>query len=441
MIKRTKFFIVALFFIPLAVTEARGNEVAQLQQELSALKAQFAEMKEDYRARVNQLESKYEARITQLQSQMEGMAKTYSVAAEKPRVVAAPAPQAYSPGRFFQSFNPDVSVIGDFLYHATDAKQEDLRNQFQMRQTELAFSASIDPYAKGDFFFHVEQEDGEWHIGLCEGYMTLLTLPIDGLQAKVGKFKVEFGKANRYHLHNLPWVDFPNMVTNYLGGEGMSEPGVSASYLIPNPWGKYIELTGQVVNNRNGVSYAGAEGTTLCYLGHLKFFHDINEESSLELGTSLMTGSNDDGLGRFGTNMTTLEGVDITYKWRPLQQGLYKSLTFQNELLFSQHDRPYLDDGVSIVDAKCIDSWAAYSSLAYQFAKRWTAFGRYDFAEYPVDASSRENAYSAGITFAQSEYCFWRIQFKHTNRNLDKDSNEVWLQCDFGLGPHRKHEY
>ncbi len=423
-------FIFILLLIPPAVTDARGSEVAQLQQELAALRAQFNEMRVDYEARINHLETR-----------MEGMAKTYSIEATKPRAVAPAPAQTTGLGRYFQSFNPDVSVIGDFTYHGTDMKGTEFRNQFQMRQAELAFSASLDPYARGDFFFHVEQEDGEWHIGLCEGYMTLLELPIDGLQAKVGKFKVEFGKANKYHLHNAPWVDFPDMVTHYLGGEGMSEPGVSASYLVPNPWDKYIELTGQVVNNRNGVSFAGAEGTSLVYLGHLKVFHDINEESTVELGTSLATGSNDDGLGRFGTNMTTLEGIDLTYKWRPLQQGLYRSLVFQNEVLFSQKDRPYLDDGTDIVEDKLINSWAAYSSLQYQFAKRWSAFGRYDFAEFPDHSTQRDNAYSLGLTFAQSEYCFWRLQFKHTDRNYDKDSNEVWLQCDFGLGPHRAHQY
>ena len=422
-------FIITFLFIPLVATDSRGNDAAGVQAELAALRSQFNEMKGSYEVRINQLETK-----------IEDLAKTYSISAtEKPHVVA-PA-QATSLGRYFQSFNPDVSVIGDFVYRNTDAKSTEFRNQFQMRQTELAFSAYIDPYARGDFFFHIEQEDGDWHIGLCEGYMTLLALPIDGLQAKIGKFKVDFGKVNKLHLHNLPWVDYPNMITNYFGPEGMSEPGVSASYLIPNPWDKYIELTGQMVNNRNGASFAGGEGTSLVYLGHLKLFHDINEASTVELGTSLMTGSNDDGLGRFGSDMTTLEGIDLTYKWRPLQRGLYKSLIFQNEFLFSQHNRPLFDDGTDVIDSKDIESWAEYSSLEYQLAKRWTVFGRYDFSEFPLTSSSRENAYSTGITFAQSEHCFWRLQFKHTDRNFSKDSNEVWLQCDFGLGPHRAHQY
>ena len=422
------YLIMAFIFIPLFVTDARGNDVAQLQQELAALRAQFNEM------RVN-----YETKIGALETKVEDLQKTYSIRTARPRP-AAPV-QTTSPGRYFQSFNPDVSVIGDFTYHATDKKQEEFRDQFQMRQAELAFSASVDPYGRGDFFFHVEQEDGEWRIGLCEGYLTLLTLPIEGLQAKAGKFKAEFGKANKYHLHNLPWVDYPNMVTNFFGGEGMSEPGVSASYLIPNPWDKYIELTGQVINNHNGASFAGANSKDLVYLGHLKGFFDINEESTIELGSSVATGSNTEAHGRYGKDMTTLEGLDLTYKWRPLKEGLYKSVVFQNELIFSQKDRPYFDDGTDIIEAKRIDSWGAYSSLQYQFARRWSVFGRYDFAEFPNFSTRRENAYSLGLTFAQSEYCLWRVQFKNTDRNFDKSENAVWLQCDFGLGPHRKHEY
>jgi len=422
-------FIVAFSsLICLAAIDARGDGVVQLQTELAALRCQFNEMK------VN-----YEERICQLETKIEGLTKTYSM--EAPEEKAAVPAQTASVGRYLQSFNPEISAIGDFVYHGTDTKDTEFRNQFQMRQTELAFSASVDPYARGDFFFHVEQEDGEWHIGLCEGYMTLLSLPVDDLQAKVGKFKVDFGKANKLHLHNLPWVDYPNMVTHYFGGEGMSEPGVSASYLMPNPWDKYIELTGQVVNNRNGASFAGTDGKDLVYLGHLKSFFDINDESTVELGSSAATGSNGEGHGKYGKNMTTLEGVDLTYKWRPLQQGLYRSLVFQNELLFSQKDRPYFDDGTDIIEGKRIDSWGAYSSLEYQFTKNWSVFGRYDFAEFPDSSSQRDNAYSVGLTLAQSEYCFWRLQFKHTDRNYGKDSNEIWLQCDFGIGPHRAHQY
>ncbi|MBL7130987.1 MAG: hypothetical protein ISS45_06275 [Candidatus Omnitrophica bacterium] len=393
----------------------RDVEVKELKEGIKQLQSQFEQMKAYYDEKMNKLQAK----IEQLEEE--------KVLAETKPYEATQAPQT-SLGRYFQSFNPDVSVIGDFTFHGTDNKDDSQYNQFKMRQTELAFSASVDPYAKADFFMHIEPSGSEWKIGLCEGYLTLLDLPLD-LQAKVGKFKANFGKVNRLHLHSLPWVDYPNMLTNFFGEEGMSEPGVSVSGLIPNPWDQYIELTFEALNNRNSTSFAGSEGRDMVYLAHLKNFFEINDESTVELGGSIATGPNDDGHGK---NRTNLQGIDLTYKWRPLKEGLYKSLTFQNEVLFSQKDQS---------DGSQTDSWGTYSSLEYQFAKRWSAFGRYDFSEFSDYSNRQDNAISTGLTFAQSEYCFWRVHFKHTDRDYDKDSDEVWLQCNFGLGPHRAHEY
>ncbi|MBU4376643.1 MAG: hypothetical protein KKD29_04100 [Candidatus Omnitrophica bacterium] len=393
------------------------TETDQLREDLQTLKAQFEDMKSQYEDKINQLESK-----------IENLEQKTASAETKPAQVAQ-APQT-GLGRYFQSFNPEISVIGDFIYHGINKDDDDLRNQFSMRQAELAFSAHVDPYARGDFFFHVEPDGNEWHIGLCEGYLTLLNPPyLEDLQAKIGKFKVEFGKANKLHLHALPWVDYPNIITNYFGGEGMGQPGVSLSYLIPNPWDKYIELTAQVVDNHNTASFAGADGEDLVYLTHLKNFFDINEESTIELGGSFATGRNQSDRN---DKWTFLEGVDLTYKWRPLKQGLYNSLISQSEIFLSQKQQ---------VDAHTVSSLGLYSSLQYQFAKRWSVFSRYDFSEFPDYSDRREQAVSGGLTFAQSEYCFWRLQYKHTDRNYSNNSDEIWLQCDFGLGPHRKHAY
>lgn len=397
----------------------RDEEVKKLKEEMKQFQTQFEQ-------KIDEMKTHYDEKINKLQAKIEQLEEE-KVAIEARPYEVVQAPQT-GLGRYFQDFNPDVSLIGDFIYHGTDKKSDEAYNQLKMRQAELAFSAPVDPYSRADFFMHIEPSGNEWKIGLCEGYLTLLDLPLD-LQAKVGKFKANFGKVNRLHLHSLPWVDYPNMLTNFLGEEGMSNPGISVSTLISNPWDQYIELTLEAFNNHNSTSFAGTEGRDMVYLSHLKNFFEINDESSLELGGSFATGPNDDGHGK---NRTNLEGIDLTYKWRPLKEGLYKSLTFQNEALFNQKDQ---SDGTEI------DSWGAYTSLEYQFAKRWSTFGRHDFSEFSDYSDRHDNAVSTGLTFAQSEYCFWRLHFKHTDRDYDKDINEVWLQCNFGLGPHRAHEY
>jgi hypothetical protein len=335
-------------------------------------------------------------------------------------------------GRITQSFNPDISVIGDVLFHAGKNEQNTKQNQFQFRELELALGSPVDPFGRADFFIGIEEEDGQWHSHLEEGYFTFDTLPYD-LKARAGKFFSAFGKANQMHTHTMPWVDKPNVIKNFFGEEGMSEAGAELSWLMPNPWNNYIELIFQVQNNGNEASFAGDRSNDLMYVTHLKNFFDIDEDSSIEVGGSFATGAN---ANTNGGHRTYLEGVDLTFKWRPAQQGLYKSLTWMNELLLS-HKEQGTDDTVS--------SCGLYSSLEYQFNRRWSVFGRYDYSQFPDDDKSHENACSTGLTFRQSEYCFWRFQFKHTDAEgsltTDSSRDELFVQLNFGIGPHRAHQY
>jgi hypothetical protein len=83
--------------------------------------------------------------------------------------------------------------------------------------------------------------------------------------------------------------------------------------------------------------------------------------------------------------------------------------------------------------------------VEYQFARRWSVGARYDFSQLPYSSSLHEHGYSAYLTFTQSEYLFWRFAYMYTDRNFrldgDTDEHEVFLQCNFGIGPHRAHKY
>ena len=126
-------------------------------------------------------------------------------------------------------FNPDISVIGNFV-GAAGSNDAEPRPALQLGEAELSLQAIVDPYARADFFLAASPEGLE----IEEGFLTFPTLP-GGLLAKVGKMKAQFGKANTFHSHNLPWVDAPLPIKNLLGGdEGLNDSGVSVSKLIPN---------------------------------------------------------------------------------------------------------------------------------------------------------------------------------------------------------------
>lgn len=321
------------------------------------------------------------------------------------------------------TLNPQVSVLGDLIYKADENGGEG-DNDFNMREVELAFSANVDTWARGDVVVAIENEDGSTEVALEEGYLTLLESPIDNLQAKLGKSRPFFGKVNQMHLHQLPWSDYPLAVQNFLGEEGWSEYGVSLNYLIPNPADIYSELTIGGFNSGSTV-LGGDEENEAVYMAHWKNFFDITNETSLELGTSFLIGENGNGSG----SKTQLSGFDVTLNTHLFDN---RRTTSHTEALFNTHEQASGDD---------INSWGMFSSLEQQLTGRWWAFGRYDFSQTPMASEVETHAYSAGLTFAQSEYVFWRAMFTHTDNETSDDDNTVWLQMDFSIGPHKPHAY
>ncbi len=88
----------------------------------------------------------------------------------------------------------------------------------------------------------------------------------------------------------------------------------------------------QVLNNGTSVLGGGLEGETI-YLGHLKNFFEINDETSVEVGSSYMFGDNGSGNGA----KSHVSGVDVTMKWQPEQ---YNTWTSQTEAFLVKKNRP-----------------------------------------------------------------------------------------------------
>jgi len=402
-------YILAVFMLLLLCPQAQADELSELKSMFQSMQVQMNEMAQ----RIEQLErekqeqaSQGKQEINQLQVRLEELEATETQGAKS----------------LLSTLNPQVSVLGDFIYKADENGGEG-DNDFNMREVELAFSANVDTWARGDVVVAIENEDGT-EVVLEEGYLTLLETPIENLQGKFGKFRPFFGKVNQMHLHQLPWSDYPLAVQNFLGEEGWSEHGVALNYLIPNPADIYSELTIGGFNSGSTVLGGDEENETV-YMAHWKNFLDITDETSLELGTSFLTGENGNGNGA----RTHLSGVDLTLNTQLFEN---RRTTSHTEALFNTHEQAADDD---------INSWGMFTSLEQQLTNRWWAFGRYDFSQMPTASEVDTHAYSAGLTFAQSEYVFWRAMFTHTDNENTDDDNTVWLQMDFSIGPHKPHNY
>ena len=265
----------ALFLGP---PEANAQETPQaLRQDIDQLRKDFDALKQQYGDRLAALEAKLAA--------AEGTPPAASPAAPgQPSGAAVPPAPGQPPTAQVPAgaegaggptgalpvygssvtgskiFNPDIAVIGNFL-GAAGTNHVDPQPSLQLQESEAAFQAVVDPYARADFFIAF----GEEGVNIEEGFLTFTSLP-GGLLTKVGKMRAAFGKVNTLHNHVLPWTDRPLVTKNLVGGEdGIDDAGISVARLIPNPW-IFLEATGQVFRGDSGDLYKATKRGDLSHV-------------------------------------------------------------------------------------------------------------------------------------------------------------------------------
>lgn len=403
---------------------------------LAAVPVRAQDPQADLKAQIEQLRQQLQAlqeKVTQLQA----AAGQRPAAVEPAQPVVTPAqppatlPQPVTPepvqtppggGAPLTSkvFNPDMAVIGNFIGAAGHNSVEPMP-ALKLNEAEASFQAVVDPYARADFFLSASPEGLE----VEEGFITFPTLP-GGLLMKVGKMKAQFGKVNTMHGHVLPWVDEPLAMRNLLGGdEGLNDSGISVSKLIVNPV-LFLEATGEIYNGENDV-FRSYKRSDLTYVGRLRGYRDVTESTNLDVGSSFAYGHNDAD----PEATTKLFGVDATFRYRPLQQGLYKRAILRTELFWSRRQQP-------IGDAK---AFGAYVSGEYQLTRRLFGGARYDWSERAYDASLKDTGGSVLLTFWPSEFSQIRGQYRRTRYDEGATANEFLFQFLFSIGAHGAHVF
>jgi len=426
-----------LVFIITLVSEgfAQTSTVA----EIDALRAEIDALKADYDQRLQALERQFAA--LQSQAQPAPATQTPATTAAPPQTAEVPAgaqgagePSGQLPvyggaAAGSKIFNPDIAVIGDFLGAAGSNKVPNPEPALTMHESEAAFQAIVDPYARADFFFSF----GEQGVNLEEGYLTFPAVP-GGLLVRAGKMRAAFGKINTLHNHVLPWTDRPLVTRNLVGGEdGINDAGFSVARLIPNPW-MFLEATGQVFRGDSSDLFASSKRGDLSYVGHLRGYQDITESTNIDIGISYSRGHNGSGivdnldLGRF---RTTVYGTDATVRWRPLRRSIYHSFVGRSEFIWSRRGQP---NGVQ-------SALGYYFSGDYQFARRWFAGIRYDRSKRADNALLTDKGQSAVLTYWPSEFSQLRGQYRRTQYANGPTADEFLMQFQFSIGAHGAHPF
>jgi len=355
--------------------------------------------------------------------------------------VVAQIPASTDPTASARLANPAISVIGNLIgavgnnpaqgpNPSVGATPLDPGPSLKLAESEVGFSAAVDPYARADFFISF----GEQGVDLEEGYLTFHSLPGDFL-VKAGKIRTPFGKVNPLHRHVVPWVDRP-LVSQYLvgGEEGISDAGFTVSRLLPAPGDLFLEATGGVYRGDSEGVFESSKRSDVSVVGHLKGYRDLSEDTNLEIGLSYARGHN--GLPVTGNQTTNtfvsnLYGIDTTYRWKPLRRSVYRSFIAHSEFIWSQRREP---GGLR-------NAFGLYASGQYQFAKKWFAGFRYDNSERQQAGNLRDSGVSAILTFWPSEFSQIRAQYRFTNYFEGISSNELLFQFQFSVGAHGAHPF
>jgi hypothetical protein len=417
----------AFLAIPCAAS-AQTPDLAAMQQQIDQLKQQLQALQEQLAA----LAAQPPAQPAAVTPPAAPAAAGEQAVAVPPGAEGAGGPSGSLPvygagAAASKVFNPDIAVIGDFL-GAAGHNEVSPSKAFEMHESEASFQAVVDPYARADFFISF----GEEGVDLEEGFVTFPALP-GGLLFKAGKMRAAFGKVNALHNHVLPWSDRPLVTANLVNGEeGIGDAGLSVARLIPNPW-FFLEATGQVFRGDSGELFTSSKPGDLSYVGHLRGYHDLTENTNIDLGASFAHGHNASGvidgtdIGRFTTQ---LGGLDATLRWRPLQRSIYHSFIGRSEVVWSRREQPDREQR----------STGFYLSGDYQLGRRWFAGARYDRSDR-ADMPTLDTGQSATLTYWPSEFSQIRGQYRRTRYAETETANEFLFQFQFAIGAHGAHPF
>jgi hypothetical protein len=210
----------------------------------------------------------------------------------------------------------------------------------------------------------------------------------------------------------------------------------------------------------------------LGFSARLRNYVDLSEAANIELSFSALTGKRARAIeGTYqvladaptgGTQLVDVNavlarqstfGADFTYRWRPLQQGIYQSFILQSEVMRQVNAR-----GPSELLVQCSGGFepdtctvplvtesraynGAYVLGRLQTSQRTFAVGRYDYLQDPSRDGRTLNAGSVYLEVFPSEFSKLVAGYEALAPAGGSMTHRLLVQAVFALGPHKPHPF
>jgi len=431
------------------------------QQEIQVLKEEVRQLREESKAAEREEpEAEAEDEAAFLRSLAEGMA------GEKPAAeLKRPEETVFKfKGLNLRSFNPEISVSGDFVGHYTHQDETRERTDVDLRGLELNFQSYLDPFSRMKATASLS-DDG---VDVEEVYMTRFSA-LGNANLDLGRFRQQFGVVNRWHEDALDQVQYPLALRSIFGDGGLCQTGASLDFVLPE-WGNaYQGLTVQLTNTENERLFDGDTLGNPSILLHYKNYRDLSRDTYLEFGLSGLFGWSDEWDVMEGDSLVTdkdalltqVYGLDLSMLWEPVDQALYKKLEWRTELYLLNRDI-LAPDGSG---RDTLNAWGAYSYLQTKLSRAIEAGIRADYfqpdskdyaGDYAVDSENDVSlaplAYTDSgpyrwqigpyLTWWQSEFVKFRVEYDYADGDgMEGAAHTLFLQGIYAIGPHKHERY
>lgn len=352
---------------------------------------------------------------------------------------------------------PDISAVGDLIGDLSPkGSTEPDGTRFGIREVEIAVQAAVDPYFRGDVFLGISDGEG---VSIEQAYLTATSLPW-GIEMRLGRLLLPVGKENTTHRHDLHSIEYPYVLQRFLSDDGLKGTGIYASKVF-SPFGFYQELIvtavdrfGEAPTDLRADAPANKKLTGLGMSARLRNYWDLSQSSNLELSASAVTGEREqplvgaprpapEGVVNAVDARQSVVGADLTFRWRPLQQGLYRSFILQGEVMRQLNQaNPPLHGATLAYGGPTRDFTGWYTFARWQLTRRSYVGGRVDALQDQAYDGGNTRAFSGYAEFFPSEFSKLVAGFERvTPPHGVEATNRVILQATFALGPHKPHPF
>lgn len=342
------------------------------------------------------------------------------------------------------TFNPSISVIGDIVAqfglgvphhdhghkhdhdhdHAGHDHPREFANGLFVREVEFEFTADVSSDLDMNATFALAQHSiNDVHVHAEEAWVRYTGWPV---HIKAGLFKTAFGRANRIHAHNLPWVTLPLASQVFLGEEGFNSQGLSftASHAFSDRSALTLFLEG-VMGKNVPLQEEGAEKMPNA-LAHAWWHQELAPAHFLDFGASTLLGRQ----GKKKSGAFWLFGGDIHYSYIPTGYGQDPIFLFGLESFFAKPANKKLMPGGF--------TWAQTRLIGSSFLGL-----RYDLAPKKEEKDPYQHALGAYLSYYATEFLRLRVGYEHVMPSMQtfKGEEHFFASVMFVGGAHPVEPY